>query len=216
MKKLLKKMMATLLAAYMMLSTSVTVFAENNVTMIAGYECYERDGEYYTMIDGTEYHIVMFEETEIVTDPVLLEQLNSLFDENSNARNGYPSSWPNARTLDISDGSTYTARANLNYADYYSPGLIVDISADGNGSAGTIRVDYVTSPGTTTYYIDVTFHFYSVGEWKSTTKKIGFNSEIKNHILFMGTTATTIDKVCFKLAKNGAGNGAFDFSYTQP
>ena len=215
MKKFFRRITATIMATLVLISTPVTANAENDKLIINGYECYERDGEYYTLINETEYHIAMPVETKVVTDPILLEQLNSLFEENSKARSDYPSTtWPNARTLDISDGSTYTARVNVDYSDYYSPGLKVDIP-DGL-SAGTIVVDYVAEPGTTTYTIKTTLHIYTLGNWVSHVYNFGYNGAIKGHILNTGTASVEIDKVCFKLAKGSTCNGAFDFSYTQP
>ncbi len=220
MKKLMKRVMAGILAGVMMMSSAVSAGAEEvskaETVMIDGYECYEKDGEHYTMLNGKEYHIVKPVKEEIVTDPVLLAQLNSLLEDNTVKMRSYPSStWPNMRTYDLTNGSTYSERVKLSNGDYYSP--CFNVSIPDGFSTGTIVFDFYDSiPDGKIYIITTVVHLYSAYTWSSKTYNIPVTKAQNYKILDTGSGASLVTKTAFNMKHATSYNGLFTYYYSQP
>ena len=96
MKKFLKRIIAGVLAGVMALSCALSASAEakldNSEKEIAESNMYIRDGQYYTLVDGVEYMVVMIGEgADVITDNNLIRQLDFATSTRAVNSNDYPS-----------------------------------------------------------------------------------------------------------------------------
>lgn len=215
MKNFLKKAIA-IITMFTMLLCCITAYAAEttDTTIINGYECYQEDGEYYTIIEGTAYHVLVPIEESVVTDPDLLEQLNGLLADDNISTYSFPTStWPDTREYDISDDSTHIERVNLANGDYYSPNFTVDIP---NGfAAASIIIDFLDYLWFDTVYIQTSLYYCNNGQWTSARYEVAISESINYHIFSVGTACSSITNLCFLMHQQGSQTGVFTYTFMQ-
>lgn len=124
----MKKIISTITALATLLTATITVQAETAETLstvnIDGYTCYEKNGNYHTVVDNEDCIIIVHDESNMVTDKELIKTLNQSLNSTNNSGIALCSTaenWPNNKTVDISSGQTYSDSGDITYADYYSP-----------------------------------------------------------------------------------------------
>lgn len=93
--------------------------------MVGGYECYVKDGEYCTLIDGQE--CVVLTDLIEVTDEETLAYLNSTLDNENYLRS---SSELPSDVYDLRNEQEFHDDVNVTSSDYMSQKLAVDLSAN--------------------------------------------------------------------------------------
>ncbi|MBD5103275.1 MAG: hypothetical protein HDT47_00215 [Ruminococcaceae bacterium] len=198
MKTFIRKITALLIA----LTTSVSMFGnntyayeaeKNDLVQIGEYECYVIEGQYYTEIDGETYLVINLDEN--VTE-----------DDGSNI-SFYTTNWQNGRVVDISDGSTYSDTMNASQADDCTPII------QGNPSNG-YKITIASLPWYNQYEVNVHYFCSAYNQWHSEVRTLKFFMEFAtSNILFAGSTAQLITKICVEFYHDGS-TGKFPFTYT--
>lgn len=102
-KRIISFLTAAAMAVTVNFSAAAEAIAEPELTDIHGYMCYERDGEYWTVLDGVEYLVL-----DLDTFVPVESDVNPL---ERNFPMGKPSGWGNDETIEL----TYS---NPSYEDF--------------------------------------------------------------------------------------------------
>lgn len=202
-----KKINALILSAAMALTPTATSYAEG--INIDGYDCYLKDGEYFTVIDGKEYMIINLDSNDnIVTDEALIDELNAT------TISDYPSSsWGNRRLYDLRADGSYSERVNLNNGAYYSPSFITSVPC-GN-SVATITVDYIEPIGLETRIIPTLFYYRIAGVWYNSAFDMSINALINYHWLDATEATSSIERMAIRMTSSSNSGGVFNYTLTQ-
>ncbi len=200
---------AASLAAMMLTLTCGTAYADSNVdvpvsvsetvelTDIGGYACYQRDGNYWTMLDGEEC---------LVID---LSTLAGTLSEPASATSSItpPPYWNNNEFVYLSDYDGYSGEVDLSKGDFYSP--VFEVSPE----LADCRIDFKTDHiKPNKYKIKIwTHHMAPVNEWVPYTTEHNFNLVARSMVLLTGSESKVSDAFGFKIYADSLGRD--DFSY---
>lgn len=214
---------AAALAAMMLTLTCGTAYADSNVdtsvavsetaelTDIGGYACYERDGNYWTMIDGEEYFVVDTREA--------LEAVSSA-ETVSNAQTAAvtpladtvtpPPGWNNSTFMWIYNEQTYTDKVDLSRGDYCSD--ILNMTPIMKDFKFTIKTNHIRNHN---YDFQFYYHHSSpINKWDCESANITFNGIINFKVLIPGTASGIIDYVGIKVLSSSEGRRDFQYWFT--
>ncbi len=189
----MKKLVSALLAAAALLTTSISAQAATATTDVSddmvninGYQCYEMDGQYYTIIDDEEYLVI---DTNKLFAETIGEQISAQNDENPI---GMPPNWTNYVRVTLEDGVKYVDTCDIsNGIRYCSP--VFEITPKANCD---YRMKITTGQWLSNKYtFNVYFHAMNyVGDWTCTdtiTHTFSlFNSQC---LIFTGTASNVYD-----------------------
>jgi len=180
---------------------NTTSFVDNEeLTDICGYMCYQRDGNFFTMLDGEEYLVIDTRET--------LENSNSPL--TTYASFSVPSGWGNSSFISLPDGQSYTDSVDISIGDYYSP--IYMVTPKMTDFRFEIDTDHVLNHQ---YYIKFYYHFQSpLNSWHIEDATITFNLIPGYKIIVPGTMSGIIDGVGIRILDTSEGRDDFDYTIT--
>ncbi len=202
-----RRCLAICLAMGVMLTSSVSANAivyggdtYNDETFdVAGYDIYNENGEYFTIINGEKRRFINPWEGEVITDSELINELNTF--STRAISEPYPSGWKNNRDVSLLYGQTYTERVNLAVSQYYSPGFVVNVP-NNHLVVGAITVDFLNIGlfETKTINTVVYFRLADTGMWSAAeVRDFDYNLAIPTQDLKSGKLSSHIDKVCIKM-----------------
>lgn len=212
-----KKIISVIFASMLALSATTSAFAEIVPSAepiatvdIKGYSCYERDGHYWTILDGEEYLVIDVGDIEdYVTNP---NEINIYSQTSTTAIDELPPFWTNSSIVNVPHGFEHTEVADLSNGDYCSP--IFQISPVANDNSVRYRLKCYFTLNT-----DVkveTYLFNSlVGKWDLySTDVFTFNALINYHIVWAGSASLYMNGVALRFLQNGSNTGISPFRYT--
>ena len=207
-----KNIFAAALAVTMMAIPCGTAYADSNVdtfvaisetaelTNIGGYACYERDGNFWTLIDGEEYLVIDTRDWAIGSD-------TSMTTYSQNASVGAPTNWGNMTYVPLPDGTSYTDSVDLSKGNYYSP--IYETTPSRDEFKFKFDTNHVLNH---TYNMTFWYHFESTDEWHPEPVTITFNGIPGFKIIHPGTLVNVIDAMGVEIDADSTGRN--DFKYT--
>lgn len=208
-----RSLFAATLAAMMLTLTCSTAYADSNadtsvpvsdaayLTDIGGYACYQRDENYWTVIDGEEYLVV---DTRAILAPSSKQAATYALRTSIDA----PSGWGNSIHVNLPDGNSYTDSVDLSNGDYYSP--IYEVTPKMNDYRFKFDTNHIVSH---TYDLIFYYHFQSpVDEWHPEPVTLTFSCIPGYKIIMPGTMSGIIDGVGVKIKSSSPGRR--DFKYT--
>lgn len=208
------KKMISVLISFVTAITSIALLATNafaaaELVDINGYSCYERDGEYWTVLDGQEYLVIDLDQclpgdaqtscneedclpysTQATTSPI-----------------GKPEGHINPNWVDLTaTGGSYEDRCYLTYGTYYSPVYCLDYDI---GILSKITA-YISTKVVlnNNYYIDIWVHWaQNNGGWRLAVENKGFNFNIFSHtyVLFSSSAHQLIDGFALQFSDDSPG-----------
>ena len=186
------------------ISTSVMAETVTEPAMvdINGYSCYERDGEYWTILDGIEYLVVNLDDfTEVATENY--PEAASLYDVSSECPIGRPpfGEWVYNGYVELTESNNYAYRDRcyLTYGDYYSP--IFCFTPKHPNDTFTAKI-HAEASSFDTYHIKIWTHNTATG-WMVNTNDRSFTLAIREYMLFTGTTTQLVDGLGFRFISEG-------------
>lgn len=208
-----KKFISFLTASAIALTANVSAAAEAvsapQLTDIHGYACYERDGEYWTVIDGQEYLVIdldSFIESEPQT-PFNEDSCSPYSTQATTSPIGKPDGHINPNWVDLTaTGGSYEDKCYLTYGTYYSPVFCLDSEASIlSRTTAKISTKVVFN---NTYFVDLWVHttHYNT-EWRLEKKNWQLNFSIFQpyYILFAGSTNQLIDGFALQFSDDSPG-----------
>lgn len=184
-------------------NTSAAISETTELTDIGGYACYQRDGNFWTVIDDEEYLVVD-------TRPVLDKIKNQYSINSTNASIGAPAGWKNVKYVSLLDGQSYTDNVDIKSGDYYSP--IFKVTPKMNDFRFKFDTNHFLS-----YTYDMTFwyHFQSpLDEWDAECVTITFNGIPGYKIIMPGTMSGIIDGVGVEITSATSSQKNFKYTIT--
>lgn len=170
---------------------------------IGGYECYERDGQYWTIDDGDECLVIDVGDCDDyeVCSPVSL-----------NDDIPFPPNWTNSRVLYSPHNTVREDTADLSQGDYCSPLFRVFPVAGDNGFNLKFMLNCSFNPSKK---LNITFYTYSSSgqSWSDYTKTITFGSG-GQHVLLVGSAIKTTGAIAMRFNKAQSDNvSTFNYSF---
>lgn len=208
-----KKFISFLTASAIALTANVSAAAETvsapQLTDIHGYACYERDGEYWTVIDGQEYLVIdldSFIENESQT-PFNEDSCSPYSTQATTSPIGKPDGHIRQDWVNLTEaGGSYEDRCYLTYGNYYSP-VYYFVNEGNNRSEVTANIS-TKVVFNNTYYIDVWVHTVDyTGAWHKVgiKKRFDFNAFNPIRALFTGTPNQIIDGLALVFLDDSPG-----------
>lgn len=201
----MKKIAAMLAAAAVVSSFGVSAFAEEVVeeqkelVQVGEYECWVEDGQYFTELDGEIYLVINLDELEWESEEISARSVSEV--------------WQNGTVVDLSDGSTYYGRVNIQTKTEDSTPIFIGYTASQGG-----RVSYIMSTGfvrANSYLTNV--HIYDPAESKWETsydETISFSLTDQSRIIYTGATGVAPTKICITfLQRLSTGEQIFNYSF---
>lgn len=204
-----KKILSAILAAAMMISTGASAYAyEDNVIAdetinIRGYSCYERDGNYWTMLDGIEYLVIDVGDSSG-------NYSRTVPYATASATLSAPPQWTTDKQVPILNGGSYTDTVDISSSNYCSPVyLVTPTSSD---YRLTISCGFIFS---NQYSISFYSHTKSpINSWGSpSTEPVNFSALSSTHVVLAGTSGSVTDAVALRFNYE-ASTGEKNFNYT--
>lgn len=186
--------------------TSAPVSDAAYLTDIGGYACYQRDGNYWTVIDGEEYLVIDTRpalKTTNAQNITVKAQNNSL---------PFPTGWGNDTYYGLlADGSSYTGDVNLSKGDYYSP--IFEVNPEFNDFRFQISSNHFI--GNYNYKFYFYYHHKSpINQWDPEYASVSFGWPINTKVLIPGTASGIIDGLGVNILKEGSSSINFKLTIT--
>lgn len=212
----MKKIITALIAAALTLSVSTVSFADEQTVAtgtetinIDGYECYERDGHYWTMLEDGEYLVI--DVGDIEDYPSALS-LNSSIEPRMRIIDEMPTkNWTNSREINVPHGHEYTDRADISGGDYCSPVYLVYPVNNDNSVRYRLKCDLDSG---TNLNIQFFYHIPEVG-WNSYTEVTAFTFFVPYKVVFVGDAIDVVNGIAFRFFKQGSdSNISTQFDYT--
>lgn len=201
----MKKFISAITAISIMLTSGVTVQAETADSVryidINGYDCYERDGYYWTVIDGIEYLVIDLSDSVSAGNDITTYS----------SPMGTPPNWANNQEVTLTESSpSYTDTCNLKNGDYCSP--IYKI----NPKKTDYRISIYSGVWlNNTYDIEFYTHLqYDLGGWHMEKNTITFNVLLNTYFLLTGTPSTVIDGFALRFLSSSTGQKDLDYKIT--
>lgn len=207
-----KRCISAVMAAVMAFTANATVMAETaepQTVDINGFSCYERDGQYWTVLDGVEYMIINLDDfTESVSeDAAGISPYSGIVDECPIGTPPLLTDWIYNGCVELNEQNNYTDedRCYLTYGDYYSPIYYFQHKKPNLQFLAKIDADVVFSEE---YYIDIWIHRNDTNKWEvaETNQSFIFNFVLPPHVLLSGTTTQLVDGLGLKFLTSSPGN----------
>ena len=213
--KRFKKIAALFTAAIMATSAfSANAWAgdtktSDNIQLIDGYQVYERNGGYYTIIDGKEVGFFVADETTRITDPDMIEEL----EKDTSVNNGIGLNSITSSTTDLSSGGSYTESVDVTSSNYVSPEFTTSFPSQGTT---TLRItpSFNTWYWINTFYIKTTIALKVAGVWYSNTWITGYNLLSSYHDYIGDTASRTATRAKVTFWSGSDTTPEKEFSYT--
>ena len=205
-----KRFISAVLAAVMAFVINTSVMAETvtepATVDINGYSCYERDGEYWTVLDGVEYLVVNLDDfTEVAAEDY--PEMASLYGVSDECPIGRPpyGQWIYNGYVELSESNNYTYRDRcyLTLADYYSPVYYFKPKNPNNIFVAKIDASVFNEK----YYVNIWKHSTITNSWLEAVDNqlIQFNFLLTSHILLTGTETQSVDGLALKFLTSSTG-----------
>lgn len=211
----MKKIITTLIAAALTLSISTVSFADEISTdtigsetiNIDGYECYERDGHYWTMLEDGECLVI--DVGDIEDYPSLDSEFT--LEPRGNILNNWPTAdWGNKREVNVPHGRRHTETADMSNGDFCTPVFVV-FPVEGMESA-TYEIGCNLS---SKQKVNIQFFYYvPASGWVNYTELTTFTYAAKFRAVFVGTAKKYVRGCAFKFLEEGSVDLPSSFDYT--
>lgn len=214
-----KRCISAVMAAVMAFMANATVMAETaepQTVDINGFSCYERDGQYWTVLDGEEYLVINLDEfTEpAAEDDEGINPCSGIIDEcpigcptpliTNWIYNGYVE-------LNLQNQYTHTDRCYLTYGDYFSPIYYFEPNNIGSGFVATISTsDYIFID---TYHFKVWKHSKNLNQWLE-DYPLYLSKDVTKKILLTATTKEDTNGLGVRFLSNGVHNKELYYTVT--
>lgn len=176
---------------------------EDSSYMLAGHRCYERDGNYWTNIDGESY--LVFNLDEISFNPS-----NSVASISDNVIQDYPfESWGNKTQMSVPHGFSYSGTADVTESNDFTPVLKVYPVADGVGADYRLTLDVKSGSAMS---IDVFTRSGDAG-WSNEVKYVEFGVFTKTIKVFLGSNYLMTDAIAFEFLHDSTLSNITTFDY---
>ena len=208
----MKKALSIIITLALSLSFTTTGSAcadkENEYVNIHGYQCYEKEGNYWTQIDGEEYLVIDVNQEADSKNTTSYTQANT---RRLAANISTPPLWTNNQTIDLTDGSSYDGRGDITSSDYCTP--VFEVEPTISDFRFSIYSGFWLN---TKYNITIYVHHQSpINEWHSAgTYEITFNLANQTKVILLGTAGTIIDGFAVKYLQSSTGEDEFDYRIT--
>lgn len=198
-KKVISVLTAVVMAVTVNLSTAAEAISEPELTNIHGYMCYERDGEYWTMLDGVEYLVLDLDTfMPVESDEVVAKRISK----------GKPAGWTNDRVVNLTASKpSYEDFCDLSKGNYCSP--VYEFDPTGALCSAEISTKVLLSQ---TYDVNI-YTYQGAGlSWISEKHTFTFNMFQPRHLLFTGTAGHIITGLALEFLSSSTGQK--DLYYT--
>lgn len=211
-KKIVSFLTAAIMAVTVNLSVAAEAMTEPELTDIHGYMCYERDGQYWTLLDGEEYMVIDLDNYMTSgTEGSFIDNEASLYSIQSNdSPIGLPTAdWYDCGYIDMRQIHSYTdgcyiSSGNQDSKIYYYP------TKNGNASyVATISTKQVLN---NTYYTYVYLHNSDSVDWTPISTTITFNVLQPVHMLYTSSLTQNIDGFAIRFLKTSPGEKTFYYT----
>ena len=200
----MKKTISAITAISLMLTAGIPVQAETADPVeyidINGYDCYERDGYYWTVLDGDEYLVIDLSDSVSVCNDIS-PCATSI---------GTPPNWTNSQVVTLTeDNPTHKDTCHLKNGDYCSP--VYEIKPEQTDYRIEISTGVVFN---NSYDVVLYTHlqYNMLGGWQPTQRTITFNVVIPYRVLLTGTVSTAIDGFAIKFLSSSTGQKDLDYT----
>lgn len=201
-KIFISAVMAAISAFIFSASVTAEIVTEPQLVDINGYSCFERDGQYWTMLDGVEYLVINideFAEPDLDVNSEISPQYNIADECPIGAPSPYDWIYNGYVELTENNNYSYTDRCYLTYGDYYSPIYYFKPKNPNSSFAAKISANVSSFD---TYYIQIWQHNTAFG-WMNNKSNESFNLLLREHTLFTGTTTQLVDGLGFRFISDG-------------
>lgn len=189
--------MATVIGLTSSVSAEKTLSTTETVR-VGNYDCLEKNGQYFTEINGESYLVINLDELEWKQEGV--SRASSV-------------GWLNGQEVDISDGSKYNGTVNMSNGDYstpifigYNPNTVTSSKLSYNISTSFV--------GSNSYTVDVHVYEHLSKTWNTSTVTINFGLLSQKKVLFTGQSNVAPTKMCLTFDKDkSTGKESFDYSF---
>lgn len=210
----MKKIISTVFALVTAMTVTTSAYAADVTTAsdinedggtinIGGYECYERDGQYWTIDDGEEC---------LVIDVGDCEDYGVCAPASVDDDIPFPPNWTNSRVLYSPHNTVREDTADLSKGDYCSPLFRVFPVAGDNGFNLKFRLICSFVPSKK---LNITFYTYSSSgqSWDGYTETISFGSNSK-YVILVGSAIRTTGAIAMRFNKAQSDNvSTFNYSF---
>ncbi len=211
----MKKILSAVFALATAITATTSAYAADVSTMsdlnevgetinIGGYECYERDGQYWTIDDGDECLVIDVgncDDYEVCAPVSLNEDVP------------FPPDWTNSRILYSPHNTEREDTADISAGDYCSP-LFKVFPVDGDAETNVsykIKCGFVFN---TT--INMTFYTYNTRDqyWRDYNNPYTFNGVKSGCVILVGSEINTLRGIAVRFHKNGSDNlSSFNYKF---
>lgn len=211
-----KRCISAVMAAVMAFTVNASVMAETvsepEMIDINGYSCYERDGQYWTVLDGEEYLVInldeiMWEPTEAGSEEEPgINPCSGIVDECPIGTPPLLTKWIYNGCVELSEANNYTYndRCYLTYGDYYSPIYYFQPKKPKSQFVAEIDADVFNEK----YYLDIWVHHNNTNEWMESdvNQLVQLNFILPPHTLLSGSLTQLYDGFGLKFLTSSPGN----------
>lgn len=185
------------------IGTSAAISNTSELTDIGGYACYQREGNYWTMIDGEECLVIDVQSATKINDDVSADVKSST--------SNYPSFWGNKTTVSLSTKLSYTDDIDLSRGDYYSP--IFELP-DTYGSYEGLEITTNHIVKHTYDILVVTQDPFTTSSWNVESTSITFDVFSRTRVIIVNK-GFPVTKVGIVFLASSSGRDDFELSFTQ-
>lgn len=210
-KKLISFLTAAAMAVTVNLSVAAEAITEPELTDIHGYMCYERDGEYWTMLDGEEYLVIDLDNfVTSDTEEVSINDEASLYSAQSNdSPIGVPPvNWYYCGYVNMTNAGSYSDSGYIGSGHQDSKIFYCPRPAEDKILTARISTKHFFDNA---YDITVYIHDNQLN-WTGEEKSFHFNTLVNNHVLFTGTAEKIIDGFALRFLTSSTGEASFIYT----
>lgn len=165
---------------------------------VGNYDCLEKNGQYFTEINGELYMVINLDELEWKQEGI--SRASSV-------------GWLNGQEVDISDGDKYNGTVNMKNGDYSTP-IFIGYDPDTVTSSKLSYNISASLASSNSYTVDVHVYEYLSRRWNTSTVTINFGLFTQRKVLFTGQSNVAPTKMCLTFDKdNSTGKETFDYSF---
>lgn len=214
----MKKIISFLIAAVIAINTNFAIAAESinetELVNINGYSCYEKDGQYWTTLDGGEYLILNLDDHNMVDAGASFanSELSQYSASSSDCPIGTPGGWYYCGYIDFSSGGSYTEGCYISTGDYDSKIYYTGPLAQTAKYIAKISTKQIL---TNTYNAKIYLHNTYQNKLETPiSKSLSFSIGTPAHILVTGTASQLYDGFALKFLQNSTGETPFYYTIT--
>lgn len=211
-----KRCISAVMAAVMAFTANASVMAETaepQTVDINGFSCYERDGQYWTVLDGEEYLVINLDEfTEpAAEDDSGISPYSGIVDECPIGTPPLLTDWIYNGCVELNAQNNYTCkdRCYLTYGDYYTPIYYFDTSNIGGSFVAEIRIN--DSIVTDYYHFKVWKHSKSNRQWYEGESRC-FDFLLRHNVLVTSSTGEDTDGLGCRFLSSGVHDKEFYYT----